>query len=239
MEILTWAIHMIQIVENKRSQMNTHKGKHSMKYIHWLLMLITVVILSNPAFSSDYGSEITDLQFNYQIYDGNPYVFSIGYIQNNSENSLEDIVVEVQYFDKNGELIDVAIEDFYSLVVPPNDKVAFKIDTFAAKEKEFYASNSARVVYADQDIPCYQNSQNNYSYFDAIKKMLIAWFPLLLLIGVWIFLARKYSGKGSNQYRLVELMEQQVKSDEERNRNMSSIAESLKSIQPKDSDSKP
>ena len=32
---------------------------------------------------------------------------------------------------------------------------------------------------------------------------------MLLLIVVWIFLARKYSGKGSPQQRLVELMVEQ------------------------------
>ncbi|MES9902680.1 MAG: hypothetical protein ABW168_08350, partial [Sedimenticola sp.] len=52
------------------------------------------------------------------------------------------------------------------------------------------------------------------------------------VMGVLVFqCAKKYSGKGSNQQRLVELMEKQVKFDEERNKEISGIAESIKSKQ--------
>lgn len=204
-----------------------------MKPPHLFITILSIFVISSPAFSADHKGEILEPKFNYQIYNGDPYVFSIGYIKNNSENPLEDITVAIQYYDQNGELVDAAFENLYSFVVPPNEKVAFKVQSIAAREKEYYVMHDVRIVSAAHEIPCNQNTRSRAGNlnFDFVKKILISWFPLLLIIIVWIVLARKYSGKGSNQRRLVELMEQQVKYDEERNREITNIAEALRTKQ--------
>ena len=193
-------------------------------------LIVLIAIASFPAFSSNYQGEISDTKMIYRLYDENPYISTIGYIKNDSEYSLEDISIEVRYFDDKGNIIDSAFENIYALVVPPDEKVSFKIQTTAIDDKNNYASHKAYIISSTQNIPGKNNfnnrgSSNNYG---SLKKIFISWFPLLLLILVWIFFVKRYSGKGSNQYKLVELMEKQVEYDEVRNKEISSIAKSLR-----------
>jgi len=40
--------------------------------------------------------------------------------------------------------------------------------------------------------------------------MLVSWAPMILLIGVWVFIMRKYAGKNSPQRLSLALMDRQV-----------------------------
>jgi len=197
-----------------------------MKYL-----LIFISIISFPVFAEDYQGDISDTRMFYNIYGETPYISTIGYINNDSEYPLEDISIEVRYFDEKGNIIDSDFENIYSLVVPPKEKVSFKLQATAIAEKDSYSSHEVHIIHAAQNIPCNKKSKsrNNSNTYNTIKKVLIGWFPLLLLIFIWIFFVKKYSGKGSNQHKLVELMERQVEYDRARNKEISSIAKTLRS----------
>ena len=139
---------------------------------HFQLIILFALFVTQASMASDQQGTIESSTFNYQVYNDRPYVFSVGYIVNDSEYPLDDITIAVQYYDAKGELIDAAFENLYSLSVPPNDKVAFKVQTFASKNKEFYASHETRIVSSRQDIPCNQATKrkSGNSAYDIAKK---------------------------------------------------------------------
>ena len=145
---------------------------------------------------------IVDASLAYSQDNGSPVVTTIGTIKNSSESLIEDIVVEVKYFDGEKKLIDVITQPIYGLVVPASQEVAFRVRDVADKPKAAYVSNSVRVVSAEQRP---QSKQSSFSW----PEILISWAPMLLLIAVWIFFTHKFNKKGSPNARTIELIENQ------------------------------
>lgn len=149
---------------------------------------------------------VTDTSISHSQSENTPLVTTIGTIRNASESIVEDIVVEVKYFNAEKKLVDVVTQPLYGIVVPASQEVAFRVRDAADKPKREYAASTVRVVSAEQRVV--QQPQPTKSAF-SWSDLLVSWGPMLLLIGVWIFFMRKMGKKGSPQLRTVELIEKQ------------------------------
>ncbi len=196
----------------------------------WILIVLPVLTFfpcTAPA-QSAYSGEIVNDRFSIKAWDSGDYVFTIGEIQNNSAATLEDIVVEARFFDGDGELIDVTVERLYSIRVPPAETVAFRLQSLALAGQADYVSHQVRLISASESRPCPQSSGGgSNSNFELIKKLLISSFPILLLIAVWIFFMRRYSGKSSPQNRSLDLIEKQNEMIEKQRGAIERIADAL------------
>jgi hypothetical protein len=187
------------------------------------IVLFILFLSSGYLYAADHGGQVTDTKFNYRAYSDSSHVFTIGHIQNSGKYPLEDIVIEVQFFDGDGELIDVTRRTLYNIRILPKEKAPFKIETFAAHKQELYVSQEVHIIDADQDIPCSSNSKKGF-----ISDLIGMLLPIVIFFAIFILLMRKYQGKGSNQDKLVNLMERQVDLVEAQNIELSKIAEALK-----------
>lgn len=133
-------------------------------------------------------------------------ITTIGSIKNTSNNVVDELVVEVKYFDQNNALIDTVTQTLYGTVIPPGQDVSFRVRDSADKQKTAYASSIARVVSAEQRVVVEQ-SRNSKS---VMRDLFVSWGPMLLLIAVWIVFMRKVTKKGSPQRISVELLEKQT-----------------------------
>ena len=61
-------------------------------------------------------------------------------------------------------------------------------------------------------------------------KLVVSWGPMILLIIVWILLARKYSGRKSPQQKMVNLMEQQVQTGEQTKADIQRLADAAEQM---------
>ena len=91
-------------------------------FIPTLLFLLLFVWFYFNIFSSspNYADQvsITVSKMVFGKHDGNPTVSVIGMLQNNSDIPLDDLQLEAQFFDKDGELLDVGSHDGYSETIP-------------------------------------------------------------------------------------------------------------------------
>jgi ATP-dependent Zn protease len=149
---------------------------------------------------------ISDTSLNFSQADGFGTISIMGTIKNQSKFQAEDLVIEVKYFDQQGKKSDVVTQTLYGIVVPPSQEVDFRVRDQADKSKEFYVTSSARIVSAQPKcLPKSKTKKNSL-----IVELLISWGPMLLLIGVWIFAMKKYSGKNSPQKQSLSILEKQT-----------------------------
>jgi len=134
-------------------------------------------------------------------------VTTLGSLKNSSGSCVEDIVIEVKYFDAKNTHIDTVTQAVYGLVVRPAQEVSFRVRDSAAKPKEAYASQTARVVSAE--VRGGSHNKKPPSIWATITDLLISWGPMLLLMGVWNYFLRKMRAKDSPQARSLALIEQQ------------------------------
>lgn len=92
---------------------------------------------------------VTDTSISYTAGDGPPFITTIGTIKNPSDMPIENVVVEVKYFNASNELIDVVTEPIYGVVVPASNEVAFRVRDVADKPETAYVSHSVRIVSAE------------------------------------------------------------------------------------------
>jgi len=189
------------------------------------LVLFCLFFMSGYLFADSYGGEIVDAKYNYSSYDNASYLFTIGSVQNNGEYPLKDVTIEVQFFNKEGVVIDVDNERLYWTTIAPNENVVFKVQTFAAHKQELYTSQKVRIVNAKQDIPCSKSSSNKKNSF--ISELIGMMLPIVIFFIIFIFLMRKYQGKGSSQDKVVNLMENQVELVKKQIDELSKIADAL------------
>ena len=132
------------------------------------------------------------------------YTVCIGEINNASDSTWKDIVVEVRYFNADGDLTDTVTEHLYDHIVPPGKSAAFRIWTAACKKQDEYSSHKAVVTFAEPRQP---STGCDGRPFPSLE-MFSLWGPLMLIIGIWIFVMKKfYSGKNSPQSRLLKIQE--------------------------------
>ena len=75
-----------------------------------------------------------------QATNGN-FVSAIGMIRNNSPYAWKEIQLEVQYYDKDGRMIDTRSESRFGDVLPPGATQAFRLRTQADKPQSAYADH--------------------------------------------------------------------------------------------------
>ncbi len=193
----------------------------------WCLSLI-LFVFSTSIYAQGEGdskTEIIEPQLLLHEHESSLYAVTIGKIRNNTAHTLEDLVIEVRYFDSNGKLVDVAVDRQYSISIPPNDEIAFKMQTLAAAPESKYASQSVRVVNAQEDIPCPDRSSSDAD--NPWMQSLARWWPFLLMITIWIALTRTNGGKDSPQRRMVGQMDRQTELVEAQNIELKRIADAV------------
>jgi ATP-dependent Zn protease len=149
---------------------------------------------------------VIDTSFTYSQSESTPLVTTIGTIKNTSNSLVEDIVIEVKYFNAEKKLVDVVTQPLYGVVVPAFQEVAFRVRDAADKPKTSYTFSNVRMASAEQRVA--QQSKPKQSSF-SWSELLVSWGPMLMLIGVWVFFMRKMNKKGSYQFRTVELIDKQ------------------------------
>ena len=157
-------------------------------------------------------------------------VTTLGSLSNKSAACLDTIVIEVQYFNDKGALVDTVTQQLYGVVAPPNQEVSFRVRDAAAKPKEAYAKQSVRVVPAD--VRSYRGRTQEAEQ-STLMGILISWGPMLLLIAVWLFFMKRMKSKDSPQGKTLTLIEQQNAILESQSKFVLRIAESIESRAPK------
>ena len=79
-----------------------------------------------------------------------PSVAVIGKLKNNSSVDWEDIHFEVQFFDKDGNLIDTTTKENYSMVIAAEKEQTFKVSALREFPEEQYHSHQVIINYADE-----------------------------------------------------------------------------------------
>ena len=196
-----------------------------------VLVQVVMAISGAAAAQSEIPAEIVNDRISFNTWDTTTYVFTVGEIQNTSSDAtLDDLIVEVRFFDADGVLIDVIVESLYQIRVLPGEKAAFKLQSLAATKESDYSSHEVRLVAAYEDRPCAQSATSPpQEYSGLFMKLLISSFPILLLIGVWIYFMRRYSGKGSPQDRSLDLVEKQNEMIREQSKALDRIANAMES----------
>lgn len=70
---------------------------------------------------------------------------TVGWLRNHSRIKWNDVVIEVQYFDKDGKLIGANSQKDYGLVLLPGGEHAFQVTTQQPLPSESYASQKVYV----------------------------------------------------------------------------------------------
>ena len=92
---------------------------------------------------AEYRDQIVVLesQMNYSVVDKKPVVSTVGKIKNNSNISWKDVQLEVQYYEKDGKLVDTYSERPFSISIHPGVEQAFRLRAAADKPPSAYASH--------------------------------------------------------------------------------------------------
>ena len=79
-----------------------------------------------------------------QTTNGN-FISTIGQIRNDSQFTWKDIQLEVQYFDKEGRMIDTRTENRYTDILPAGEAQAFRLRGQADKPESAYSTQKVFV----------------------------------------------------------------------------------------------
>ena len=159
--------------------------------------------------------------------EGHRNIASLGTIENTSEGCFEEVVVEVRYFDAAHRVIDTVVEPMYGVVVPPHSEVAIRVLNAAAKPKEAYATQEARVLSAE---PRISHQKPKSTLWATFGDFLVSWGPMLLLIGVWVYFMQRMRRKDSPQERSIALLQQQVEISTQQAQALKQIAAALEGL---------
>lgn len=195
---------------------------HRLTYVLFVFVLFIISIFLYKPKVLAVGTELPSFQESLRITDSEVHFSSgenynsvscIGNIKNSSALIWEELVIEVQYFNKENKLIDTTTEYIYGLVVPANDTIAFRVKGGADKSESEYHSHKVRITSASTN--AYKPPRRTKN--KTLIQVLISWTPMLILIGVWIFFMRKYSGKNSPQRVTMGILKEQVELIKEQN----------------------
>jgi len=139
--------------------------------------------------------------------DGPVMVSVLGTFRNTSPNRVDNLVVEAKLTDAQGKLIDVLSQPVYGVTVPAGQEVAFRIQGPAAAPQASYAGVQARVASGETHIARQPRPATQEA--SPWLGVAISWGPMILLILVWVVLARKYSGRGSTQDKMLLAVNEQ------------------------------
>lgn len=182
--------------------------------MRFLLSLLLVVLASNAFAACD--QDLQDPNSQVQVVgasvtttktDGPVFVSVIGELRNTTNNKIDELVIEAKLTNSKGKVIDVISEPVYGLVVPAGQQVAFRLQAPAAADQSSYSGVTVRVISGNSNAPSAPSTSAQKS--SKYLEVLVSWAPMILLILVWVVLARKYSGKGSNQEKMLAAISEQ------------------------------
>jgi hypothetical protein len=153
---------------------------------------------------------------------GHRMVTTLGTITNPSASCFQNVVLELQYFDATKNHIDTVVETMEGLVIPAGETVEFRVREPASKEASAYATQRVRLV--DAGVRWVKSPAQPGSPF---VDLLLSWAPMLVLVVVWIYAMRKYSGQKSIQARMFAVMERQLEVAEAQSRAIQQAAAAL------------
>ena len=121
--------------------------------IVWLAIIAAIGAFTEKIFGpkqqfSEHQNEISVLSsdFSQRISGSNTYVTVVGTLTNSSHVGWKDVIVEAQFFDNAGRLIDaIPAANYGGVTVLPHGVAAFKIETKAAKTESNYATHKVFV----------------------------------------------------------------------------------------------
>ncbi|PAT31447.1 hypothetical protein [Vandammella animalimorsus] len=132
---------------------------------------------------------------------------ALGKATNTSDLALENPVFEVQFFDAQGKLIDAFNDVTYGLKLPPWQDMMVSLSGRARYEAGRYASAQIRLISGEfteagshQHAPAFSQT--------VWMRLLLNWGPMLLLIGVWLWLVRRSGGSTYSRDLLTLVQEQ-------------------------------
>ncbi len=183
------------------------------------ILVYTSTVFAEGAESPNFQKslKITDSKIHFSSGESSNFVSCMGTIQNSSTLVWEELVIEVQYYNKENDLIDTITEYNYGLVVPANDAATFRIRDTADKNESEYYSHKVRITSARTDSYTPPRTQPRRTKSKPLTQILISWTPMLILIAVWIIFMRKYSGKNSPQRATMGILKDQVELIKEQN----------------------
>jgi hypothetical protein len=149
-------------------------------------------------------------------------VITLGTITNPSGVCFTDIALELQYFDAAGQHVDTVVQSLPDVVSPAGEAVEFRVMAPAARDAKAYATQRVRVV--EGSVRWVKGGDPGRS---AAVDLLLSWLPMIVLIGVYWFAMRRFSGAKSVQGRMLPIMEQQLKAVQEQNAAVQRIAAAL------------
>ncbi len=148
---------------------------------------------------------VVDVTYNFSESKDQAMISSFGSIKNGSGACADDLVIEAKYYDSTGKLVDVISENLYGVVIPAHQEFAFRVRGPADKPKASYAKAVVRVAsVSPKHVP------ETKSEWSRLLELLYLLGPLILIIGVFEFFARKLTGKNSPQQRMVGHVELQT-----------------------------
>jgi hypothetical protein len=186
------------------------------KWFAWLAGLVLGASLGMPAHARctpHVGSPVNDMSMlevkpismDVSIDGGRRMVTTLGTIANPSANCFHNVVVELQYFDAAKNHVDTVVETMDGFLVPAGETVQFRVREPASRDAAMYATQSLRLV--DADVVWVKGPPEGKNPF---IDLLLAWAPMLLLVGVWIYFVRRQSSAKSIQSRMFVVMEKQL-----------------------------
>lgn len=200
---------------------------------HWIVGLATAAALSAHAEELRNAASVLPVEspsFTVGKEDGDPALTVLGQIKNTGTASAYSVVLEAVFTDASGKVIDVINDRNYDLVVPAGEQAAFRLQARPAAAAAAYDRVKVRVVSAEGRTA---NPKRETEKPHVLKDLLISWGPMFLLIGVWIWLARKYNGKNSYQSKLLEAMHTQNELLAKQSAATESMAQSLANRPPR------
>ena len=106
-----------------------------------LLSFLYVIIMPGRNFEL-FQKQFTviDPEMTFNVTTNGNYISTIGQIRNGSPCAWKDLYVEVQYFNKEGKMIDTDTEENYSEIIPAGGTQAFKVRGRADKPESEYST---------------------------------------------------------------------------------------------------
>ena len=193
-----------------------------------IVSAVLLVALSQSCVACDEGEteyrdhvRPTGTRIVYMPYSDGNLLSVVGTLENDSVYDVKSVVVEVQYFNKDKELIDSATDSDYSIVVPAHSKATFRVDTQAAHPESAYQSHAVVINSATAIKPPKKGGK--------YKSIALSWGPFVLIMLLWFWFARRNSRSKSGK-TYAQIMEENTAVSEASAKNIARIADSLEAI---------
>ena len=133
----------------------------------------------------------------------------LGKATNTGHRKLDHAVFEARFFDASGKLIDAFNDSTFSLGLLPGQEIMVRISDQARYAPDRYASAQIRLASGKFENVEPPSDSTCHSGIPAILiQLFMSWGPILMLIGVWLWLIKR-SNASNYQNRLIDLMKEQ------------------------------